>query len=193
MRTVLIHASPPPVPCAPCDGAGQDIVGDAYLSRCRAQQWTDCSVLGAQSMHAGGGHNGLDGLQLNVSIASKAANARAGQEYQVPVRGHQLRALGTPVQAVLVPSVHAVVHWLAHDRGAPECTSNTSTMSRPMSCAAAGCWMGPRCVYGAQGTGCKGLSRVYFDAQRAMRSHSKRQPCNYSGLRRAQISARGDR
>ena len=178
MRTVLIHASPPPVPCAPCDGAPEDIVGNAYLPRGRAQQWTDCSVLDAQSMHAGGGHNGLDGLQLNASIASKAANARAGQEYQLWVRGPQPRALGKPVQALQVSSIHATVPRLAHDRGASECTSNTSTMSRPMSCAAAGCWMGPMCVYGAQGTGCKGLSRVHFDAQRAMRSYSKRHPCS---------------
>ena len=49
-------------------------------------------------MHAGGGHNGLDGLRLNVSIALEAANARAGQEYQLWVRGHQPRALGKPVQ-----------------------------------------------------------------------------------------------
>ena len=65
-------ASPPPVPCAPCDGAPQDIVGDAHLPRGRTQQWTDCSELGAQSMHANGGHDQLDGLRLNACIAWKS-------------------------------------------------------------------------------------------------------------------------
>ena len=55
-----------------------------------------------RSIHArpGGGHNGLNGLRLNVSIALEAANARAGQEYQLWVRGPQPRALGKPVQAL---------------------------------------------------------------------------------------------
>ena len=65
-------------------------------------------------MHAGGGHNGLDGLRLNVSIALEAANARAGQEYQLWVRGPQPRALGKPVQALQVASIHATVPRLAH-------------------------------------------------------------------------------
>ena len=107
VRAVHFHSSPPPVPRAPCDGAPQDIVGSAQLSRCHAQEWTDCSVLGAQSMHAGGGHNGVNGLRLNVSIALEAANARAGQEYQPWVRDHQPRALGSPVQALKVTSIHA--------------------------------------------------------------------------------------
>ena len=137
MRTVLIHASPPPVPCAPCDGAGQDIVGDAYLPRVRAQQWTDCSVLSAQSMHAVRGHNVLDGLRLNASIASEAANARAGQEYQPWVRGHQPRALDKPVEALQVASTHATVPRLAHYRGAPSACQRRGFVSRLMSCAAA--------------------------------------------------------
>ena len=132
-----MHASPPPVPCAPCDGAPQDIVGDAYLPRGRAQQWTDCSVLGAQSMHAGGGHNGLVGLRLNVTIALAAANARAGQEYQLWVRGPQPRALGKPVQALQVASIHATVPRLAHYRGAPSACQKRGFVSRLMSCAAA--------------------------------------------------------
>ena len=48
-RPVHFQASPPPVPCAPCDGAREDIVGDAHLPRARAQQWTEYSNLGAQS------------------------------------------------------------------------------------------------------------------------------------------------
>ena len=88
--------------------------GVAQLKPVGAQELTECSVLGAQSMHAGGGHNGLDGLQLNASIESEAANARAGQEYQPWVRGHQPRALGKPVQALQVASTHATVPCLAH-------------------------------------------------------------------------------
>ena len=57
------------MPCAPCDGAPEDIVGDAHLPRVCAQQWTECSELGAQSMHANGGHDQLDGLRLNACIA----------------------------------------------------------------------------------------------------------------------------
>ena len=60
-------------------------------------------------MHNGGGHNGLDGLRLNVSIALEAANARAGQEYQLWVRGPQPHALGKPVQALQVRTIHAIV------------------------------------------------------------------------------------
>ena len=65
-------ASPPPVPCAPCDGICDYIVGDAQFLRVRAQQWTECSELGAQSMHANGGHDQLDGLRLNACIAWKS-------------------------------------------------------------------------------------------------------------------------
>ena len=65
-------------------------------------------------MHAGGGHKWLDGLRLNVSIALEAANARAGQEYQLWVRGPQPRALGKLVQALQVASIHATVPRLAH-------------------------------------------------------------------------------
>ena len=57
MRTVLIHASPPPVPCAPCDGAHQDIIGVAHLARVRAQERTECSDQGAQSMSLTGQSN----------------------------------------------------------------------------------------------------------------------------------------
>ena len=64
-------------------------------------------------MHASGGHKWLDGLRLNVSIALEAANARAGQEYQLWVRGPQPRALGKPVQALQVASIHATVPRLA--------------------------------------------------------------------------------
>ena len=64
------------MPCAPCDGAPQDIVGDAHLSRVRAQQWTECSELGAQSMHANGGHDRLDGLHLNACIAWKSCQRK---------------------------------------------------------------------------------------------------------------------
>jgi len=48
------------------------IVGDAQFLRVRAQQWTECSELGAQSMHANGGHDQLDGLRLNACIAWKS-------------------------------------------------------------------------------------------------------------------------
>ena len=49
------------------------------------------------------------GLRLNVRFASEAADARYGQDYQVLVGGHQPRALGKPVQALLVPTIHATV------------------------------------------------------------------------------------
>ena len=54
-------------------------------------------------------HDVLDGLQLNAGIALEAANARAGQNYELLVRGHQPRAPGTPVQALQVPSTHAAI------------------------------------------------------------------------------------
>ena len=89
-------------------------------------------------MHAVRGHNVLDGLGLNASIASEAANARAGQEYQPWVRGHQPRALGKPVQALQVASTHATVPRLAHYRGAPSACQRRGFVSRLMSYAAAG-------------------------------------------------------
>ena len=66
--------------------------GVAQLQPVGAQELTECSDLGAQSMHAAGGLNGLTGLRLNAGLAPEAANARAGQGYQLPVRGHQPRA-----------------------------------------------------------------------------------------------------
>ena len=60
-------------------------------------------------MHAGDGHDGLDGLRLNARLATEAATARVRQDYQVLVRAHQPRALAAPVQALLVPSTHAAV------------------------------------------------------------------------------------
>ena len=42
------------------------------MPRIPAQQWTECSELGAQSMHANGGHDQLDGLRLNACIAWKS-------------------------------------------------------------------------------------------------------------------------
>ena len=44
-------------------------------------------------------------LRLNVRVASEAADARSGQDYQVLVRGHQPRAQDKPVQALQVPSI----------------------------------------------------------------------------------------
>ena len=64
------------MPCAPCDGICDYIVGDAQLPRVRAQQWTECSELGAQSMHANGGHDQLDGLRLNACIAWKSCQRK---------------------------------------------------------------------------------------------------------------------
>ena len=64
------------MPCAPCDGAPEDIVGTAQLSCCHAQEWTECSDLGAQSMHAGGGHDGLDVLSLNACIAWRGCQCK---------------------------------------------------------------------------------------------------------------------
>ena len=49
------------------------------------------------------------GLRLNVHFASEAADERSGQDYQVLVRGHQPRALGKPVQARQVRTIHAIV------------------------------------------------------------------------------------
>ena len=78
LRVGAVHflASPPPVPCAPCDGICDYIVGDAQLPRVRAQQWTECSELGAQSMHADSGHDRLDGLRLNACIAWKSCQRK---------------------------------------------------------------------------------------------------------------------
>ena len=45
-------------------------------------------------------------LQLNAGIVLEAANARAGQDYQLLVRIHQPRAPGTPLQALQVSSTH---------------------------------------------------------------------------------------
>ena len=164
MRGVHFHASPPPVPCAPCDGAHGDIVGAAQLSRCRAQEWTECSVLGAQSMHAGDVHDGLDGLRLNAGFALEAANARAGQGYQLLVCRHQPRALDSPVQALQDPSIHATVPRLAHYRGAPSGRQILHVGSRPMNNAFVCCQMGPVCVQCAPETGCKSVCGVYFKA-----------------------------
>ena len=50
-----------------------------------------------------------DGLRLTVRMASEATNARSVQGYQVLVGGHQPRALGLPVKALKVPSIHATV------------------------------------------------------------------------------------
>ena len=76
MRAVHFHSSPPPVPCAPCDGICDYIVRTAQLSRCHAQEWTECPDLGAQSMHAGGGHDGLDVLSLNACIAWRGCQCK---------------------------------------------------------------------------------------------------------------------
>ena len=54
-------------------------------------------------------HDGLDVLRLNTRLATEAANARTGLDYQVLVKINQPRALGAPVQALLVPSTHAGV------------------------------------------------------------------------------------
>ena len=86
----------------------------AHLSRVGAAAAADCSDLGAQSIHAACRLDGLDGLRLNAESASEAANAKPGQDYQVLVRGHQPRALVTPVQALLVPSVHVTAPRVAH-------------------------------------------------------------------------------
>ena len=81
--------------------------GVAQLQPVGAQELTDCSDLGAQSMHAAGQSKWTEWLRLNVRVASEAADARSGQDYQVLVRGHQPRAQGKPVQALQVPSIHA--------------------------------------------------------------------------------------
>ena len=89
-------------------------------------------------MHAGDWHDGLDGLRLNAGIALEATNARSGQEHQLLVRGHQPRALDTPLHALKGTSVHATVPCLAHFRGAPSACQRRGFMSRLMSYAAAG-------------------------------------------------------
>ena len=91
-RTVHIHAAPPPVPCRPHDGAHGVMFGVAQLQPVGAQELTECSDVGAQSMHAAGRTGWTAWLRLNAGLASEAANARSGQGYQVPVRGHQPRA-----------------------------------------------------------------------------------------------------
>ena len=56
-RTFVIHASPPLVPCATCDGICDYIIGVAHLARVRAQERTECSDQGAQSMSLTGQSN----------------------------------------------------------------------------------------------------------------------------------------
>ena len=102
---------PSPAPrfldCSEHDGARSAEIPEVKLHLCGAQEWTECSDLGAQSMHAAGQSKWTEWLRLNVRVASEAADARSGQDYQVLVRGHQPRAQGKPVQALQVPSIHA--------------------------------------------------------------------------------------
>ena len=105
---------PQSVFCSPGDGASYAAIFVARLHRVGAAAAADCSDLGAQSMHAACRLDGLDGLRLNAESASEAANAKPGQDYQLLVRGHQPRALVTPVQALLVPSVHVTAPRVAH-------------------------------------------------------------------------------
>ena len=84
-------------------------------------------------MHAGDVHDGLDGLRLNTGFALEAANARSGQEYQLLVRGHQPRALGTPDQALLVPSTPCCSTTGTHYRGAPSARQTDGLVSQLMS------------------------------------------------------------
>ena len=59
-------------------------------------------------------HRSIESGKVESKSASEAANAKPGQDYQVLVRGHQPRALVTPVQALLVPSVHVTAPRVAH-------------------------------------------------------------------------------
>ena len=77
--------------------------GVAQLQPVGAQELTECSDLGAQSMARERQSRWQAGLRLTVRFASEAADARSGQDYQVLVGGHQPRALGTPFLALQVP------------------------------------------------------------------------------------------
>ena len=63
-------------PSPPGDGVCDHIVRTAQLSRWHAQEWTECSDLGAQSMHAVGGHDGQNVLGLNACIAWRGCQCK---------------------------------------------------------------------------------------------------------------------
>ena len=133
-------ASPPPVPCAPCDGICDYIVGDAHLPRVRAQQWTECSELGAQSMHANGGHDQLDGLRLNACIAWGSCQCKIWTELSSTGPWPSATCTGHAGSSFLghVNTYHRTSPC-ALSCGAPRACQIHWFVSRLISCAAAGC------------------------------------------------------
>ena len=79
------------------------LINSANGQRSGRQHWTECSDLGAQSMHAAGQSKWTDGQQLLVDPHQVAANAKAGLLCRWHIEWHQPRAREAPIAAPLGP------------------------------------------------------------------------------------------